>query len=52
MRVVVSIVGLTTIGYTGVVCANPAAWCGSIAILVPAAFIYKKQLIDVAIKDT
>lgn len=50
MRVVVSIIGLMTIGYTGVVCANPAAWCGSVAILIPAAFIYKKRLIDVVNK--
>lgn len=51
MRVVVSIVGLATIGYTGVICANPAAWCGSVVILIPAAIIYKKRLIDVVDKN-
>ncbi|SDW95792.1 MATE family efflux transporter [Streptococcus equinus] len=51
MRVVVSIVGHATVGYAGVVCANPAAWCGSVVILIPSAIIYKKRLIDVVDKN-
>ncbi|MDQ0223061.1 MATE family efflux transporter [Streptococcus moroccensis] len=44
MRVVVALIGLHYFGFTGVAAANPAAWIGSVAILIPTTYIVTKQL--------
>ncbi|MDW8743275.1 MATE family efflux transporter [Streptococcus sp. ZY1909104] len=44
MRALVAIVGLHYFGFNGVAAANPAAWIGSILVLIPSSLIYRKRL--------
>lgn len=44
MRVLVSILGLQTVGYIGVAFSNPAAWLGSLLILLPATRLAWKRM--------
>ncbi len=40
MRALVAILGAHFFGYAGVAAANPAAWIGSVAILIPSLLIF------------
>ncbi|WP_242237283.1 MATE family efflux transporter [Streptococcus acidominimus] len=44
MRAGVAIVGLTYFGFYGVAAANPAAWIGSVIVLVPSSIILTRKL--------
>ncbi|MET3558880.1 putative MATE family efflux protein [Streptococcus rupicaprae] len=44
MRVVVALIGLRYFGFAGVAAANPAAWIGSVIVLIPTTYIVVKQL--------
>lgn len=43
MRAAVAILGAQFFGYAGVAAASPAAWIGSVAILIPSLFIFIKK---------
>ncbi|KHD44657.1 MATE family efflux transporter [Streptococcus hongkongensis] len=44
MRAGVAILGLIYFGFTGIAAANPAAWLGSVLILIPSTIILIKRL--------
>lgn len=44
MRAGVAIIGLLYFGFVGVASANPAAWIGSLLILIPSSLILIKKL--------
>lgn len=44
MRAFVAIVGAHLYGYVGVAAANPAAWIGSVAILIPSLLIFIRSI--------
>ncbi|EHJ56405.1 MATE efflux family protein [Streptococcus urinalis FB127-CNA-2] len=44
MRALVAVIGLIYFGFDGVAAANPAAWIGSILVLVPSTTILIKKL--------
>ncbi len=44
MRSAVAIIGLQLFGFYGVAAANPAAWIGSIIVLIPSSIIFMKKL--------
>ncbi|MFZ2185546.1 MAG: MATE family efflux transporter [Streptococcus parauberis] len=44
MRAGVAIIGLIYFGFAGIASANPAAWIGSVLILIPSTFILLKRL--------
>lgn len=44
MRAGVAIIGLQLFGFYGVAAANPAAWIGSILVLIPSAIILSRKL--------
>ncbi|MDQ8820836.1 MATE family efflux transporter [Streptococcus ruminantium] len=44
MRAGVAIIGLHLFGFYGVAAANPAAWIGSVLVLIPSAIILAKKL--------
>lgn len=44
MRAAVAVIGLQLYGFYGVAAANPAAWIGSVLVLIPSARIFMKKL--------
>lgn len=44
MRAGVAIIGLIYFGFNGVAAANPAAWIGSVLVLIPSTLILRKKL--------
>ncbi|TCD45832.1 MATE family efflux transporter [Streptococcus sp. X16XC17] len=44
MRADVAIIGLIYFGFTGVATASPAAWIGSVLVLIPSTLILTRQL--------
>ncbi|MBF0779257.1 MATE family efflux transporter [Streptococcus cuniculi] len=44
MRAGVAIIGLTYFGFYGVAAANPAAWIGSVFVLIPSSIILTRKL--------
>jgi uncharacterized membrane protein YtjA (UPF0391 family) len=44
MRAGVAIIGLQLFGFYGVAAANPAAWIGSILVLIPSTIILSRKL--------
>lgn len=44
MRAGVAVVGLIYFGFNGVAAANPAAWIGSVLVLIPSTLILRKKL--------
>ncbi|WP_394406037.1 MATE family efflux transporter [Streptococcus sp. 20-1249] len=44
MRAGVAIIGLIYFGFEGVAAANPAAWIGSVLVLIPSTLILRKKL--------
>lgn len=44
MRAGVAIIGMTYWGFYGVAAANPAAWIGSVMVLIPSSLILTKKL--------
>ncbi|WP_105206877.1 MATE family efflux transporter [Streptococcus suis] len=43
-RAAVAIIGMQYFGFYGTVAANPAAWIGSIIVLIPSSIIFMKKL--------
>ncbi|MGT2785231.1 MATE family efflux transporter [Streptococcus merionis] len=44
MRAAVALIGLHYFGFAGVAAANPAAWIGSVMVLIPTTYIVVKQI--------
>lgn len=45
MRAGVAVVGMQYFGFYGTAAANPAAWIGSVLVLIPSSLILRKRLI-------